>query len=186
MYKTDYEMSKFIHHNQKRAGEKIASEFNHNNYVILMAQMQSGKTMSAMSAALSMTNNIERVYIISGDSQTALQEQWQLDINNVKREYPHVNIRWIVSFRHYLDIIPDDTHNSLFIWDESHTSQTQGQSMESFYKRIGIEINGDQTEMKRRYIYILSISATPISEITCNKNFNQNKPMVFYASETKT
>ena len=172
-------MSKLIHHNQKRAGEKIAAEFNHNNYVILMAQMQSGKTMSAMSAALSMTHSIERVYIISGDSQTALQDQWQLDINNVRREYPDVNIRWIVSFRHYLDIIPDDIHNSLFIWDESHTSQTQGQSMEAFYKRIGIEINGDQTEMKRRQIYILSISATPISEITCNKNFGQNKPMVF-------
>ena len=60
----------------------------------------------------------------------------------------------MLSFISSSDIIPDDTHNSLFIWDESHTSQTQGQSMESFYKRIGIEINGDQTEMKRRYIYI--------------------------------
>ena len=171
-------VAKLIHHNQKRAGEKIAEVFKSHNYAILLAQMQSGKTMSAIAAALDI-GTIKTVYIISGDSQTALQKQWQQDIKNVKDANMGTHLKWLVCFRHYLDVVPDKVENALFIWDESHTSQTKGQSMEQFYRRLGIEINGDQTEMKARNIYILSISATPISELTCNVQQEQNKPTIF-------
>ncbi len=170
---------KLIHHNQKRAAEKISAIFNTSNYAILMAQMQSGKTMSALWTAAIMEKKIRHVYIISGDSQTYLQIQWMSDIGNLKKGGHARDLNWNVCFRHNLQHIPSDLSHALIIWDESHTAQTTGQTMDHFYKRLSLKINGEMEELKKRNIYMLSISATPISEITCNVTQDQKKPIVF-------
>ena len=170
---------KFLHHNQKRAAEKLADVYLENNYAILMAQMQSGKTMSAIWTAILLGKKINKVYIISGDSQTYLQKQWMVDIQNLKSNGYGQDLTWHVCFRNNLQFIDSDIKNALFIWDESHTAQTSGQSLDHFYKRLQIQINGESSGLKKRGLYILSISATPISEITCNITQCQNKQMVF-------
>ena len=106
------------HSNQKKAAKEVIMAFKKTHYVMLMAQMQSGKTLTSLKVAKDIPN-VRSVYIISGDNSFDLSKQWSTDTH----DYKDPSKKYTVCFRNYLDIIPRDTVDSIFIWDESHTAQ---------------------------------------------------------------
>ncbi len=62
-------------------------------------------------------------------------------------------------------------NKSLIIHDESHYAQSKNNvPYKQFYNKNGLEhvLHGDFSELERRNIYVLNVSATPFSEIVAN------------------
>jgi hypothetical protein len=67
---------------------------------------------------------------------------------------------------------------AFYIWDESHYAQNKGMCSENFLTSQGIYAHGNQANLEENNCYMLSVSATPFSEISDNKHQNQNKTIV--------
>jgi len=190
---------------QLSAGEKILTNFNcYYRWILLMAQMQSGKTETYLFTAAEMIRDkkIENVVIFSGNAETDLKAQVKNEVEGGKnstfyRKYNkylrkdkqleederteiidkikcQINIVWGTELKKY----SGTCENTLFIWDESHYAQTLKQCPDNFLKKIGIAANGDKCLLSEKGNYVLSISATPFSEMCNIYTENQNKGVV--------
>ena len=190
---------------QLSAGKKILTNFNcYYRWILLMAQMQSGKTETFLFTAAEMIRDeqIENVVIFSGNSETDLKTQLKDEVEGNKkskfyRKYNRylredkgleedertdiidkikcqINIVWGTELKKY----SGPCENTLFIWEESHYAQTLKQCPDNFLKKVGIAANGDKCLLSEKGNYVLSISATPFSEICNIYNQNQNKGFV--------
>ena len=70
------------------------------------------------------------------------------------------------------------TNKTLFIFEESHFAQNNGQTPSKFLQQIGLPANGDIRILEAKNSYICSVSATPFSELCDNGNFGQSKKIV--------
>ena len=70
--------------NQIEAAEKITKSSK--NYILLQAQMQSGKTGAALFAAfyLMFTKKKKNTVVVCGASDKSLKEQWKKNINDLR------------------------------------------------------------------------------------------------------
>lgn len=68
--------------------------------------------------------------------------------------------------------------NTLFIWEEAHYAQSTNQRPDAFLRRTGIPANGDNGRLEQKNNYVLTVSATPFSEISDNVHFCQNKKII--------
>lgn len=189
---------------QLSAGKKLLTNFNcYYRWVLLMAQMQSGKTETFLFVAAEMIRlgKIENVVIFSGNAETDLKTQLKDEVEGKKkskfyRKYNRhlrnngleedertdiidkikcqINIVWGTELKKY----SGTCENTLFIWEESHYAQTLKQCPDNFLKKVGIAANGDKCLLSEKGNYVLSISATPFSEICNIYNQNQNKGFV--------
>ena len=185
--KAAYEPHKKFHGNQEHAAKLVLENFNKDNrYVMLSAQMQSGKTGCAFYVAFKMLldDEIDKLFIMSGSSETELREQW-------RKEYPE----YLTCFCIENDLNPTDhkemvqklaekveksiiwrqdllkksdmfTERFLIIWDESHYATTEKQTLHRFFEEIGLLkcLQGDTSYLRSKNAYILSVTATRCAE----------------------
>ncbi len=65
-----------------------------------------------------------------------------------------------------------DLHDSLIILDESHLNQSKKGAVNLFFKKRGLSLAGATSRMEKLNTYILSVSATPFSELKDIRKFN--------------
>ena len=116
--------------NQQVASDAIIQAFADVPYVVLLAQMQSGKSGTYLLVGLRMKERgeINHIYIINGSSDRSLKLQAQKDLDESLKEYArlvgpdakrHQNIH--ILFSNDLNTLSDLPDKSLVIHDESAT-----------------------------------------------------------------
>tara|TARA_B110000093_G_C12910367_1_gene384471 strand:- start:62 stop:1108 length:1047 start_codon:yes stop_codon:yes gene_type:complete len=141
--------------NQKKAGDDIMEVFNSEFYVLLAAQMQSGKTGTFMYVAEQMLfeNKVDQVVIFSGNRESLLKKQTIDRLGDLK----DVHVVWgpqLCKFVPFNGI-------TLYIWDESHYGQLKGQQVDLFLQKCNLDPKGGPQNGN----FLLSVSATPFTEI---------------------
>jgi hypothetical protein len=191
---------------QIQAGITTIQNFNSSltRWQLLLAQMQSGKTETFLFIAAEMIRlgHIERAVIFSGNAETDLKNQlikevrgepgskfWgrytlfleeEIGITTRNREpiiqkiKINIQVVWGIELNKY----SGSTENSLFIWEESHHAQSLKQCPDNFLRKVGISADGDESILRAQNNYVLSVSATPFSEICDTFNLEQSKQIV--------
>lgn len=189
-----------VYENQKKSAQEIVDIVSTNNSacMVLLAQMQSGKTGTYLKAAIEciLRKKVENVIIVSGSRDTSLRAQTKSDLEKaiIEQSTEIVNGKSMInteikqtigkSIRIYWsqdlkqgkgpEEIPDKT---LIIHDESHSAQSKNNKpYEDFYKYHEIEkaLYGDLSQIDERHIYLLSVSATPFSELIADEYVKQD------------
>ena len=166
------------HPNQTKAAREIVKAFRGGNqYVMLTAQMQSGKTGTFQTVAKMMlaVGLVERVFIISGSNEVELLEQARADTVKFNPEEVAAGKIKVIFRQHFSATVAFELRKTLVIVEESHLDQSNGQQMDKFLKRMGLSLNG---ELPTPTTYILSVSATPFSEysaLTYNKSASKEE-----------
>lgn len=171
-------------------------------YVMLLAQMQSGKTETFLLTACELIRLglVRSVVIFSGNSEVDLRKQLDdqikgrskfirkykkflrnngMDDEDEREEFiesviPKISIVWGSE----LDSYTGPTTDTLFIWEESHYAQSQKQRPDKFLKSIGISADGNVEVLQRNRNLMMTISATPFSELSDNLRLGQGKHIV--------
>jgi hypothetical protein len=181
-------------------------------YAILVAQMQSGKTFTYMFLFMEMfrIKRIDTVVIFSGNAELALKKQTQECLDN--RDFEEFYKQHLVQNCNVPEDLVEDVWESrkqkvsknfqvvwgtegakhctpkkrtLFIWDESHFAQDKKMCPDKFLETMGILPNGDFRRLNDSDNYVLSVSATPFSEICDIQHQQQGKMVVpFVPSES--
>lgn len=183
---------------QQHASRQIVDNFKiGQRWCMLNAQMQSGKSTTYYLVASEMLRRklVNKVVIFSGNCETELKNQ-VMDENKNKFLQAYENkilcnnprkqdiIRMIRDNLHVfwgfhnITEYNDNPNNTLYIWDESHYAQTKDMGPHQFLTNIGISADGNQSLMKSKNVYMLSVSATPFSEYTNLLLHEQNKTVV--------
>lgn len=189
---------------QIKAVKEIVEEFKQRRrWIILTAQMQSGKTTTYYLTAtvMLMKRLVDKVIIFSGNNENELKIQINEDKNkliehlicnhsaldtfdndmNIFELIHYIRENLIVLWGGY-DMKKYEGHCStdrvLYIWDESHAAQNKINMPAKFLKDVEISACGYQDNLEEQNSYILSVSATPFSEISDNKHEEQTKSIV--------
>jgi len=94
------------------------------------------------------------------------------DMNSfIDRLKSKIRIIWGSELNKYIGPIS----NTLFIWDESHYAQNVNQRPDKFLKKIGISADGNHDNLNKNNNYILTVSATPFSELSDIYHLVQSK-----------
>ena len=135
-------------------------------YAILMARCQSGKTGAyhALIKKMLEAGDIQRVYIVCGSNETILRSQAFKDARTHNPDHMEAGRIQIIFRQDFKDASMDVT-NALIILDESHLDQTKGQEVHKFFGRHGITMDGNPSPLSAKNTYIVSVDATPYSEI---------------------
>jgi len=188
-----------IYPNQIAAMEKVLRGFDNEQYGVLQAQMQSGKSTTFRLIACEMLrlNKVDRVVVFSGTSDTDLRTQ--TDLNESTPENKKTKRAFQNAYKRYLqargvtdsDMLDDlrelvteievcwapkfesfvPKGRTLYIWEESHYAQSTGQRVEKFLERIGVRASGSAPAG----CFVLSVSATPFSELADKYHHKQTK-----------
>jgi hypothetical protein len=190
----------------KAANETMQHFADQSRWVLLLGQMQSGKTATYLFIACEMLRlrKVETVTIFSGNSEILLKEKTLEDMaisspffraygqylqeTHYKGSNSFVDITSLltkISKRMTLvwgaelgkKVVPYEY--ALFIWDESHFAQSLRQRPDFFLTKMGISPDGDVKSIAAKRNYVISISATPFSELSDIHHFRQSKAIVF-------
>jgi hypothetical protein len=158
------------HESQIAAVEQILERFQGaiERYGILLAPCQSGKTGTFHYLARRMLELglVDNVYLICGSSETVLRDQAHDDAMEYNREARRSGQFKIIFHSQFKDeTVVINRRRSLIIVDESHMDQGVNQMLNKFLKRNGLNLWGTSTRMQQEDTYILSVSATPYSEL---------------------
>jgi hypothetical protein len=194
---------------QIEAGKKIINCFiedpNGMRWVVLLAQMQSGKTDTFLfvCAELIRLGKVENAVIFSGNSDTDLKDQLVQKVKGQDSEFynkyslylednEQLNTRQrqpiIEKIKQNISVIWGTELNktnkiayskTLFVWEEAHYAQTVNQCPDKFLDKIGISANGDKQVLQEKDNYVLSVSATPFSEYSDIYHFGQCKKIIY-------
>ena len=177
------------------AAHQILDEFelHGKRYVMLSAQMQSGKTAPQCWAALELLKlgKVDKIQIICGSTDKDLKEQWEDDMSPEKgshlRNYLKENFldksddldrfkdNIFINFRQDLDVKKSSeieerikSGNCIIVWDESHFAVGCNQMLSKFFERCGIikGIQGDHARLVEKNLYILTTTATRCAELS--------------------
>lgn len=176
---------------------------------ILIAQMQSGKTFTFLlvCSELIRLQIIESVVIFSGNAETDLKEQlvkktsgedheffdayqdYLEDVfllNRIKRREIIKIIKENISviWGSELNKFKEQPEKTLFIWEEAHFAQNLNQCPDKFLRQVCIAANGDNQYLEEKHNYVLTVSATPFSELSDNIHRQQDKNVVYLRAGT--
>jgi hypothetical protein len=155
--------------NEITSADNIMLAFLALHYALLWALCQSGKTGTFHCLARKMLREgrVQRVYIICGSHEVDLFEQAKADCLEHNPEYykPDNTGAVQVYFRQHFKRARLDTTNALIIIDETHLDQGKNQLLAKFLRRYSITMDGNPAILKEKNTYILSVDATPYSEI---------------------
>jgi len=171
-------------------------------YVMLLAQMQSGKTETFLLTACELIRLglVQNVVIFSGNAEVDLRIQLDsqlkgrsvfirkykkflrkngMDDEDEREDFidsviPKISIVWGSE----LDSCAGPTTDTLFIWEESHYAQSKTQRPDKFLKKIGVSGDGNGEVLQSNRNLMMTISATPFSELSDNLRHNQGKHIV--------
>jgi hypothetical protein len=189
---------------QIKAAEQAIEEYKQGkyNWIILLAQMQSGKTdvFLLISCELFRMDMVKFIIIFSGNAESELCEQisdtvrdadsdyWEKYENYVQdrhiakdirqnlnsKDEPRLRIVWGTQKTSY----SGPSESTLFIWEEAHFAQNKDQGPAKFLKKLVISADGTQHFLEDKKNFVLTVSATPFSEISDCIHFEQNKKIV--------
>lgn len=138
--------------------------------VVLVAQMQSGKTSTYFKIAKKMLKKgvVSNVIVFSAASEKLLKSQME---KRVKKDKSLKRVTEVVFGEKLESYKPNHSIKTLYIWDESHWGQSENQRVKRFCDKChicpaGID-NVAQTD------YLLTVSATPFSEVHDAKESNK-------------
>ena len=179
------------------------------NWLVLLAQMQSGKTDAFLLIACELLRQgfIDFIVIFSGNAESELCDQLTDTINNgpdkhywrkyenyigefidedprdftedfrrmLTSEYePKLYIVWGTQKSSY----SGPSEKTLFIWEEAHFAQNIDQGPAKFLSKLEISADGTQHYLQEKGNYVLTVSATPFSELSDYKHLGQNKDVI--------
>jgi hypothetical protein len=136
-------------------------------YALLVAQCQAGKTgaFQELIRQMLLNGDVSHVYILCGSNETALRDQAEHDTKMANPEaYASGAIK--VIFRQKFETSTMDIQNALIIVDESHLDQGKDQQLDKFLGRHGLSMSGDPRPLNENDTYLVSVDATPYSEIS--------------------
>jgi hypothetical protein len=173
-------------------------------WTVLLAQMQSGKTEAYLLVACEMLRigRVENVVVFSGNAETDLKDQlveivsggnhkfWRKyerymeEVLGVDRDAAQdyidtLKLKFQIVWGTELKKYSGPTREVLWIWEESHYAQTIGQCPDKFLRNIGISADGDFTDLEDKDNYVVSVSATPFSELSDAHHHVQNKAVSY-------
>jgi hypothetical protein len=103
------------------------------------------------------------------------EEYRQLTLDGIKAGWKNkISVVWGTELNQYSGPI----ENTLFIWEEAHFAQNITQRPDKFLRKIGISANGNSNDLKRNKNLVLSVSATPFSELSDFHHMKQTKFVV--------
>ena len=181
-------------------------------HVLLLAQMQMGKSGTYWYVIFKMlfddTFHIDNVIIMSGNREVDLYEQVKKDhieytnwfieqeqgstttsslTDEAKKDMynkalSQIQVIWGPGLAKDTAIVKP---NTLIVWDESHYAQSENNTPDRFFKRNGLDtlVNGTESELNDRNVRLLTVSATPFSELICSRE-GHNKLIRLEPGET--
>lgn len=162
-------MASLFHPNQSAAANEVIEHFSGavHRYVLLMAPCQSGKTGTFHAVAHEALTRglVDRVYLICGSPEKVLQAQAHEDAAEYSEEFVR-DSRFQIIFHGDFTKKTFDRRRALMIVDESHMDQGKDQKMKQFLFANGIDLWGTTPRMVAEETFILSVSATPYSELS--------------------
>ena len=172
-----------FHPNQIKTGNEIVSNFDTKNYCMLFAQMQSGKTATALYTGFTMLAKgmVSNIVIFSGCQDLFLQNLWEKSKMELSQDYEkfvkestdndldivgffreRTTVVWRQHIKKQKSLFKD---NTLIIWDESHYGSTQKQTIDKeLSELLGDAFRGDTTTLKENNIFVLTVTATRCAE----------------------
>jgi hypothetical protein len=172
------------------------------SWVILLAQMQSGKTdvFLLIACELLRMELIEFIVIFSGNAETELCDQltktitdefsdyWEKYENFIGDSRTVKNFRKIIKSEEEYKIrivwgtqkssYSGPSEKTLFIWEEAHFAQNVNQGPAQFLEKLNISADGTQNLLANKGNFMLTVSATPFSELSDKIHLVQNKEIV--------
>jgi hypothetical protein len=169
------------------------------NWVILLAQMQSGKTETFLFIACELIRfgRVQSIVIFSGCAEKELEKQLNDTITGVMpsfwRKYRrHIgqdnceDLEDTIKRNKLIQVVWGNkkssycgpTENTLFIWEEAHFAQNKDQGPNEFLKKLNISADGDQNILQNKNNFVLTVSATPFSELSDLHHMAQDKLIV--------
>ncbi len=158
-----------FHENQIRAAENIVRAFTSGHsrkaYALLKALCQSGKSGTFHYVARIMLERgfVDHVNVVCGMNEVCLRFQAEKDAMKFNRDAMESG-RMTICFRNSFPKSILQVERTLWILDESHTDQNVGQSVDKFFQKHDLHLEGTTQKMLENETYILSVSATPYSE----------------------
>lgn len=183
--------------NQQKAMKNIIEHFlNKFNWVLLLAEMQSGKTGTFLGVLQILKNNpsllktlgieVDNFYLFTGMNETKLLDQFRSDMNEFiglkNNIYGNSRMRTLITDNTtvWKNARAKMGKNSVFIIDESDFAGNKRSTLDKFFKKMGInQING----VNPNNIYVISVSATPFAEV--NQIINTTKEKVKLENDNK-
>jgi hypothetical protein len=153
-------------------------------------------------------NLIESVIIFSGNAETDLRDQLKAKVTGKDKDFEKAYRKFLrnklreenfdgdeadeserimenvlakitVIWGTELNKFKEHPENSLLIWEEAHFAQSLSQCPDKFLRRVGISADGDSAYLQPKNNFVLSVSATPFSELSDNIHNTQNKATVY-------
>lgn len=174
-------------------------------WTILFAEMQSGKTGTFLFVSFEMLikKMVDKVIIFSGNRQIGLRTQTEDSVkkfvdtfrrhlrtdtvfgllsedernDELEEIVNKIDVVWGSDLRD-IDISPTTNKNTLFVFEESHFAQNTGMQVDKFLTKMGISASGEEG-LEKSGNYVLSVSATPISELSDRAHDSQTKGLVY-------
>jgi hypothetical protein len=173
-----------------RAMEQVLARFQDQAWGMLLAPCQSGKTNTFLLTACEMMRAgvVDRAVVFSGNRETDLRDQLIEKKQEIKTIYqtflrtrgvePELIAETLVEKIdiHFGQSLKDyqAQGKTLYIWEESHYGQSKRQEVDLFLRRMGIQATGKLPEG----CFLLSVSATPFSELSDQHHMSQGKFVV--------
>jgi predicted subunit of tRNA(5-methylaminomethyl-2-thiouridylate) methyltransferase len=156
---------------------------------------------------LSTRQELEKAVVVCGNAELELSDQLKKDMHGYTttegeeiagfiRKY--VNAKWNGSeamvtnltdritllcggdLQREIDSDMDQAQNTLFIWEEAHYAQDKTNRPHKYFEKCGITADGEPSNLEgERNNYVLTVSATPFSEISNQALLGQNKRLVY-------
>ena len=197
-----------IFQNEHENANKVLTTFTetdselHRRWVVLLAFPQSGKTNTFLFVACEMLRleKVQNVIIMCGNADTDLKTQLtdnkESFISNAYNAHledatqydrrtrdvfiKHAKSRISILFGSALDSSTDfEVRNTLIIWDDAHYAQDRINRPHKYLGSIGITADGDVGNLVGgRNNYVLTVSATPFSELSNIVHHGQSKRIV--------
>jgi hypothetical protein len=168
-----------IHDNQRACGDQILDAFKSDNpFVLLLAQMQMGKSGTYWHVIIEALRSkmFNRVFLISGNREKELRQQIKADVKLYTKDNTDlrkkINVLWggdLSSKKKPMVSVPS---NTLIVWDEAHYAQSTANGPNKFFEHNDLNgmLNGSMelSDILKRRIFLLTVSATPFSELYAN------------------
>jgi len=196
----------YVYDNQIETAKEIIYNFytKFSRWNLLFAEMQSGKSGTFFSIPYIISKNkvlmnkmkIDmfdgeiNVFLLTGMNEKELISQFEKDIYGflgrdlTKNVLHNSEMRKILSTDEKywsfgdLNIINRMRKNSLILIDESHYGSDKEQILDKFLRKVlDINPNGDNTNLDKNNIFVVSISATPMAEFI-NANISEYKKKI--------
>jgi len=176
-------------------------------WTILFAEMQSGKTGTFLFVLFEMLikKMVDKVIIFSGNRQTGLKKQTEDSVKEfvgIFRRHLRTDADFLllseeerndkldeldeIVEKNKIKVVwgsdlkkqKDPKKHTLFIFEESHFAQNEGMQVNKFLTKMGISATGEEG-LEKSGNYVLSVSATPISELSDRAHDSQTKGLVY-------